>query len=218
MKIIIVGCGRVGAELARRLSLDQHQVSVIDREPEAFERLGSAFRGDRVIGMALDRRVLVEAGAERADAAAAVTGADEVNAVVARALSQQFEVPRVVARMHDPAAAELYRSLGVSTVVPAVWEVGRLAELLVLVDVAAIAAIGSGEVDLIEAVMPPLLDDSEVRELEVSGLIRAAAITRTGHTFVPEPATRLRTGDVVALAVAGGGAERLETLLGRRGR
>jgi trk system potassium uptake protein len=216
MRIVVVGCGRVGAALARRLALDRHDVRVIDGVPGAFDRLGGAFSGQRVVGMALDRDVLAGAGVEHADALAAVTGSDEINAVVGRAASQRFGVPRVVARMHDPSAAEVYRRLGVHAVTPVVWEVGRLAELLVLVDLITVTALGSGEVEVIEAVVPSLLDGAEVRELEVPGQIRAAALTRVGRTLVPDSQTRLRTGDVIALVVAGGGVERLEALLGRR--
>lgn len=92
----------------------------------------------------------------------------------------------------------------------------RLAELLVLVHVASVTALGAGQVDLVEAVVPSMLDGRPVGELEVPGEIRAAAITRTGRTFVPDAGTHLRAGDMVSLAVAGGGAERLERLLGRR--
>lgn len=216
MKVVIVGCGRVGSGLATRLSLDGHEVTVVDIEPLAFERLPAVFAGRRVVGMGLDREVLVAAGVERADALAAVTGVDEVNAVVGRVAARRFRVPRVVARLYDPGAAEVYRRLGVLTVSPVAWAVGRLAELLVLVDVGTVTALGAGQVDLIEAVVPSILDDRPVSELEMAGETRAAVITRGGRTFVPDAGTRLHTGDVVALAVAGGGAERLEALLGRR--
>lgn len=216
MNVVIVGCGRVGSGLARRLALDGHDVTVVDVEPLAFGRLPSGFIGRRVVGMGLDREVLVAAGVERADALAAVTGFDEVNAVVGRVAARRFRVPRVVARMYDPGAAEVYRRLGVLTVSPVAWGVGRLAELLVLVDVGTVTALGAGQVDLIEAAIPAILHDRPVSELEMAGEIRAAAVTRAGRTFVPDGATRLRTGDILALAVTGGGAERLETLLGRR--
>lgn len=202
--------------MATRLDLNGHDVRVIDRDPGSLARLGPTFSGSTVIGMGLDRDVLVEAGIERVDALAAVTGSDEVNAVVGRVAARRFGVPRVAARMYDPRAAEVYRRLGVPTISPVAWGVGRLAELLVLVDVGSITTLGAGQVDLIEVVVPALLGDRPIGELEMAGEIRAAAVTRAGRTFVPDSATRLHGDDIVVLAVSGGGAERLESLLGRR--
>lgn len=216
MNVVILGCGRVGSALAGRLQLDGHAVNIIDSRPEAFARLGPNFTGNRVVGMGLDRSVLLAAGIESADSLAAVTGADSVNAVVARTASRRFGVPRVVARLYDPQAAEVYRRLGIHTISPVGWAVGRLAEALVLVDFTTITSLGAGQVDLIESSVPALLNDRPTTEVESPGEIRVAAITRGGRTFVPDPGTRLVTGDVVAVAVAGGGAERLEALFGRR--
>lgn len=199
-----------------RLAIDGHEVAVVDTDSDAFQRLGSSFGGRAIEGMALDREVLVSAGVERADSLAAVTGSDAINAVVARVAVRRFGVPRAVARLYDPGAAEIYRRLGVHTVSPVAWSIGRMAELLVLRDIGSVVALGAGQVDLVEAAVPALLENRPVSEMELAGEIRAAAVTRGGRTFVPDPATRLRAGDVVALAVTSGAAERLETLLGRR--
>jgi trk system potassium uptake protein TrkA len=215
MRHVIAGCGRVGAALASRLALDGHDVAVIDRDPRALGRLGPTFTGRSIEAMALDKDALLEAGIEHADALAAVTGSDEVNAVLSRAAKRLFRVPRVVARMYEPRTAEVYRRLGVQTISPVAWAVSRLTELMVLVDVAAVTTLGAGQVDLVEAVAPPLLDNRPIGELEIPGEVRAASVTRAGRTFVPDAATRLHRGDIVSLAVAGGSAERLERLLGR---
>lgn len=216
MNVVIVGCGRVGSALAGRLHLDGHSVAIIDSRPETFARLGPNFAGTKVVGMGLDRSALLAAGIESADSLAAVTGSDPVNAVVARVAARRFGVPRVVARLYDPRAAEVYRRLGIHTISPVAWAVGRLAEALVLVDFATITSLGAGQVDLIESTVPALLDGRPAMEIESPGEIRVAAINRGGRTFVPDPGTPLATGDGVVLAVAGGGAERLEALLGRR--
>lgn len=216
MKVIVIGCGRVGSGLARRLAMDGHAVAVVDQDEAAFRRLGTRFSGRRILGLGFDWDVLAEAGIERADALAAVTGADEVNAVVARVAARRFRVPRVVARMYDPRTAEVYRRLGVHTISPVAWGIGRLAELMILTEVGSVTSLGAGQVDVIEAVVPPGLDGRSLGEMEVPGEIRAAAVTRAGRTFVPDAVTRVYTDDIVSLAVTGGGAERLETLLGRR--
>src|SRR5512137_1649154 len=111
MRIIIIGCGRVGAGLAQTLSDRRHEVTIVDIDPAAFERLSPGFKGKTVIGVGFDREVLLQAGVERADGFAAVTSSDEANIVAARLARQVFRVPRVVARVYDPRQAEVYRRL-----------------------------------------------------------------------------------------------------------
>ena len=108
MKILIIGCGRQGAELAKNLCLDASEVTVVDNDPSAFGRLGPSFRGRIIQGDGLDRDVLVQAGIEMTDGVAAVTASDEINIVAARLARQVFRVPRVVARVHDPLKAGIY--------------------------------------------------------------------------------------------------------------
>jgi trk system potassium uptake protein TrkA len=214
MKIMVIGCGRVGAGLARQLSLDGHDVVVVDSDPAAFARLAPGFPGRTVAGTALDRPVLVAAGVEDADALAAVTGSDEVNAVIARLAVNRFRVPRVVARMYDPRQADLYGRLGILTISPVAFGIGRLSELLALKDVATVATLGGGQVDLNQVSIPPALDGRPCSELEVAGEIDVAAVTRGARTFIPDTATRLHKGDVVYVVATAGAGERLQALLG----
>ncbi len=129
MKLIIIGCGRVGAGLAQALSQRGHAVTVVDKDSLTFERLGSTFKGQTVNGGGFDREVLLQTGIERADGLAAVTGSDEVNIVTARLARQMFRVPRVVARLYDPRKAEVYQRLGLQTINPVTWGINRIAEL-----------------------------------------------------------------------------------------
>ena len=115
---IIVGCGRVGAGMARRLTQEGYTVTVIDRTTRAFTRLEGTRRSD-VIGMGYDRGTLLEAGVERAEVLAAVTNGDNTNIVVARTAREHFHVPKVVARIYDPRRAAIYERLGISTVASA---------------------------------------------------------------------------------------------------
>lgn len=217
MRVLVIGCGRVGAGLARTLALRGHDdVVVIDRDPEAFETLGPAFPGRTVVGDGLDRRVLVRAGIERTDGLAAVAGSDEVNAVLGRLATRVFGVPRVVARMYDPRQAEIYRRLGVRTISPVRWGIARMTELLSLSELEPVASLGAGEVEIVDAMVPALLDGRPLSELVVAGETQVAAITRRGRTFVPaSSATVLEAGDTVHVAVLQASAGRLEALLGR---
>ena len=212
MRLIVVGSGRVGSALASAMTLHGHTVCVIDRDPAALAHLGPGFSGEVIAAMALDKSALLAAGIERADALAAVTGSDEVNAVVSRVAIKRFRVPRVVARVYDPAKADIYRRLGVQTISPVAWGVSRLFELLSLVDVAHLLDLGSGQVGLVEAAVPATLDGRRIGDLEVPGEVRAVTITRSGHTFVPDSATHLHAEDIVALAVTSGSQWRLEAV------
>src|SRR2546422_11326118 len=129
MQSIIIGCGRVGAGLAQSLSQRGQGVMVVDHEATAFEQLGPGFKGQTLLGAGLDRGVLLQAGIERADGLAVVTGSDDTNVVLARLARQVFRVPRVVARLHDPRHAEVYRQLGIQTLTPLPWGIQRLSEL-----------------------------------------------------------------------------------------
>jgi trk system potassium uptake protein TrkA len=214
MKIIIIGCGRMGAGLARTLSLRGHAVTVVDNDPAAFERLGPAFKGQTVVGIGFDRDVLLQAGIERADGLAAVTASDEANVVAARIASQVFRVPRVVARVYDPHKAEIYQRLGLQTIAPVTWGIHQIADLLCYSPLDTVLSLGSGEVDLVKTEIPPLLAGRTVNELTVPGEIRVVAISRGGTTFLPTLGTVFQNGDLVHLVVLAASADRLRALLG----
>ena len=214
MKIVVFGCGRVGSGLAMALSFRRHAVTVVDIDPAAFERLGGTFPGRTVRGSAVDRETLVAAGVERADGVAAVTATDEANEICARMAMQAFRVPRVVARLYDPLKADVYRHLGVMTVTPVTWAVHRMADLLCYSHLDTVISLGSGEVDIVETEIPPLLVGRTVPELRVPGEIRVVAITREGRTFLPTDGTLFCKGDRLHIALLGASSDRLRTLLG----
>jgi len=216
MKIMIIGCGRVGAGLAQSLGLRGHGVTVVDRDPTAFERLGPSFRGETITGVGLDREVLFRGGIERCDGLAAVTASDEVNIVVGRVARQVFHVPRVVARLYDPRKAEVYRRLGLLTISPVSWGINRIVELISYSRLDAVVSLGSGEVDLVDAEIPHLLVGRTVSELTVAGEIQVVAISRQGKTFLPTVATEFHEGDLVHLALLAASADRLKVLMGWR--
>ncbi len=132
MRIVILGCGRLGAHLARRLDHEGHEVAVIDRNGEAFARLGSDFRGSMVLGTGIDQDILRRAGIERADAFIAVTNGDNTNAMASEIAKLVFHVPRVVARMYDPVREDTYHTLGLmETVCPTIIGSDKIHELVV---------------------------------------------------------------------------------------
>lgn len=214
MKIIVIGCGRLGSGLAQAMARRGHSVTVVDEDPASFERLGPGFKGRTVAGSPIDREALLAAGIERADGLAAVTASDEANVVAARVALQVFRVPRVVARLYDPLKAEVYRRLGLQTVTPMIWGIHRIADLLCHSGLDTIVSLGSGEVDIVDAEVPPLLVGRAVSEVTVPGEIGVVAISRGGKTFLPSLGAVFHKGDLVHLAALGASADRLKELLG----
>ncbi|MCL6431733.1 MAG: TrkA family potassium uptake protein [Anaerolineae bacterium] len=130
MRVVVLGCGRVGSHLAKLLIGQGHEVAVIDRDSAAFKRLGADFPGRVVLGTGIDEDVLRRAGIEKAEAFVAVTNGDNTNVMAAQVAKEVFSVPRVICRIYDPLRAELYRSLGLDTMCPTVLGAERIAELL----------------------------------------------------------------------------------------
>jgi trk system potassium uptake protein len=116
MRVLIVGCGRVGSSLARELDAAGHQVTIIDERVAAFSRLGEDFKGEAMVGTGIDESVLRRAGIESADCFASVTNGDNRNIMAAQIAKVVFKVPRVITRIYDPIREEVYREMGLETV------------------------------------------------------------------------------------------------------
>jgi trk system potassium uptake protein TrkA len=126
LKLLIVGCGRVGSQLAAEMDKAGHEVVIIDRDPNQFSRAASRgvltndFRGNQVVGNGTDADVLRRAGIEDADGFVAVTEGDNRNIMASQVAQHVFKVPRVVARIYDPERAEAYEKLGLHTICPTI--------------------------------------------------------------------------------------------------
>ena len=123
---MIVGCGRVGSQIAAEMDRTGHDVTIIDRDPGQFSRaalrgvLASDFTGDQVVGNGTDAEVLRRAGIEHADGFVAVTEGDNRNIMAAQIAKHVFKVPHVVARIYDPERADAYEKLGLHTFCPTI--------------------------------------------------------------------------------------------------
>lgn len=118
MKVVIMGCGRVGARLATELDAEGHQVTVMDTNPDSFRKLPTEFGGVTILGTGIDQEALKRAGIEQADAFVSVTQGDNRNVMAAQIARYIFNVPRVVCRIYDPIREEMYKGLGLSTTSP----------------------------------------------------------------------------------------------------
>lgn len=118
MNVVIMGCGRVGAQLAALLEEAGHKVSILDTDTYSFRRLPPSFEGTALVGDGTDEESLKKAGIEEADAFVAVTQGDNRNVMAAQIAKDVFSVPKVVCRIYDPLREELYHTLGLETISP----------------------------------------------------------------------------------------------------
>lgn len=115
MNVVILGCGRVGSTLAAAMSREGHTVSIIDRNNDAFRRIGQTFKVNKVFGNGTDETVLKRAGIEKADAFVAVTNGDNTNIMCVQIAKERFGVQKALARIYDPIRACAYQEMGVET-------------------------------------------------------------------------------------------------------
>jgi trk system potassium uptake protein TrkA len=214
MRVIIMGCGRVGVQLALLLVEEGHQVVVIDYDANALTRLGANFKGQKIVGVGFDKDILLKAGIESADAFAAASSSDNANIIAARIAHNIFHVPRVVARLFDPQRAEVYRRLGMLTISSTTWGAERIRELITSAEIDPIHSFGSGEVSLVNIEAPLQLVGRMVKDLTVSTEISVVAITRQGAAFIPTLGSQFKEGDIIHIAILASALERLKILLG----
>lgn len=215
MKIIIVGCGRVGAGLAKNLSLQGLDVTIIDKNKSAFEALGPTFRGKTVEGIGFDQKVLSKAGIEKADALAAVTASDEANIVAARMAKSFYRVPFVAARVYEPQKAKIYRRLGIQTISPVTLGIERLTSLLVFPNLNVDRAIGAGQVSLVDVEVNSALATKRNKDIEIPGEIELVALTRNGKTSLPNDVLSFQIGDILHLSVTSSARNKVNQLVRR---
>ncbi|WP_100483755.1 potassium channel family protein [Mycobacteroides abscessus] len=208
MRVVVMGCGRVGAALAGGLARIGHEVAIIDKEAAAFNRLGPEFTGERIVGMGFDRDVLLRAGIERAQAFAAVSSGDNSNIISARAARETFGVERVVARIYDAKRAAVYERLGIPTVATVPWTTDRLLHALTRESDTTKWRDPSGSVVVTELALHENWIGKRVTALEAATGARAAFIIRFGTGVLPDAKTVIQDSDEVYVsAVSGRAAE-----------
>lgn len=215
MHVVIAGCGRVGAQLARELDAGEHEVAIIDKDRRAFRRLGDDFGGRALHGIVFDRGTLEEAGIRRARAFVAVTSGDNSNVVSARTAREHYGVERVVARIYDPARAVIYERLGITTIASAQWTVEEIGRVLLPTDLAIAGGLGPGpgDVVLVTLRVPAGAHAVPTSSLSLAGVSVVAAVTREGRTAVPVSGGLVEAGDQVHLAVGRDDLEHVRELV-----
>jgi trk system potassium uptake protein TrkA len=200
MRVIVIGCGRLGAELSNNLFKRGHDVSVIDNVAASFNNLPADFQGRLNEGDALSQDVLHRAGIEKADAVAAVTNSDALNAVVAYVAKEVYKVKNVLARNYDPHTREIFEYFGLQTVSSTSWGAQRMEELIFHSDVRTVFSAGNGEVELYEMVINDFWNGKTFNDLIDCEDCLPVSLTRGGRAIIPTRETVIHAGDVALIS------------------
>lgn len=199
MNIVVVGCGRVGSQLATMLSVEGHNVVVIDRDESAFRRLGGTFNGVTLRGLGFDEEVLEEAGIREADAFAAVTNLDNTNLMAAEVARKIFGVKHVVARLYNPIRERTYQQLDLDYVCGTTLVAESLTDKI---------RSGHGhhmdtidDIEVVEFKASAAVEGKRVSEIEIPRKFRIFTVTRVRASYVPDPDMVLHEGDIVFASV-----------------
>ncbi len=214
MRAVIAGCGRVGSQVAQALSLEGHNVVVIDRDPRAFERLGVSFNGETMAGIAFDEKLLRQAGIEEADAFAALTNYDNTNLMAAEVARRIFGVERVVSRLYNPDKEKTFQALDINYLCGTTILAERFMQRMVPDRLSIIAWTAHNRVLVTEFSCPARLAGRTVGWLEREELLRVGLIGRGGAMRPADREEALEEGDRVVAAVLAERVNRVRKMTG----
>lgn len=201
MHVIVVGCGRVGSELAVNLEEAGHSVAIIDKNRNAFRRLPERWSGRAVLGFGFDRDHLEQAGVQEAGALAAVTSGDNSNILTARIARETYQIENVVARIYDPRRAVIYQRLGINTVATVTWTTEQVLRRLFPETMHTDWVDPSGRLSLVERTVPDGWAGHKLAGFGEAGRFRIAAVTRAGEARMAGPDLVGQEGDILHIMV-----------------
>ena len=218
MYVVIVGCGRVGAQVATLLSEEGHNVVVVDRKPDAFKRLGSSFNGMTVIGNGFELDVLKSAGIEKADAFCSLTNGDNTNIMASQVAKKIFKVPRVIARVYDSARAHIYKTLGLEilsgTVLFAAMIRDKLMDKRLSSFLIETGDLGVIELDVEEGVAGRVVSDVTIPNEFIITTVVKKCDQHGSDILIPLSDTHLEKGDKIYGIVRVGSIEKIKKMFG----
>ncbi|MBU4376097.1 MAG: TrkA family potassium uptake protein [Candidatus Omnitrophica bacterium] len=213
MYVIILGCGRVGSELAKLLSSEGHNVVVIDRNPTSFERLGRTFNGITLVGNGFDIDSLKAAGITQAQAFCAVTNGDNTNLVAAQVAKKIFNVPKVIVRVYDPNRANIYKALGLDVISGTILFAAMIRDKVVESKFSSYL-IESGELGVLEIEVNKDLQGKAVGEINVPGELIVTIVKRVEGIIIPELNTNVKIGDTLLAVIKIASLDRIRKRFG----
>jgi trk system potassium uptake protein len=213
MKVVLMGCGRVGASLTIELSKAGHDVAIIDKRPSAFNRLPPGVEPRKVVGIGFERGTLEEAGIKEAEAFIAVSSGDNSNIVSARVAREHYHVPIVIARIYDPRRAEIYERLNIPTVASVRWTTKQIMLMMFHPREELKESLSGGDLFRMRVGVPNHLVGKPVSSLHVDGKALVAGVDRAGSGFIPVRSSTFQQGDQVHLIVHRDALDLLDQLL-----
>ncbi len=196
MYVIIVGCGRVGSELAKLLSNEGHDVVVIDKSQSSLDRLGDTFNGVTLVGNGFDLTLLRQAGIEKADAFCAVTNGDNTNLISAQVARKIFKVPKVIARVYDPQRAHIYTALGLNILSGTILFAAMIRDKIIESRFSSYL-IESKDLGIIEIEVKDDIKEKVIKDINIPYEFMIVAIRRKYEVLIPEPTTILKEKDIL---------------------
>ena len=196
MYVIIVGCGRVGSELAKLLSNEGHNVVVIDKAQSAFDRLGGTFNGLTMVGNGFDLALLKQVGIEKSDAFCAVTNGDNTNLISAQVARKIFKVPKVIARVYDPARAHIYAALGLDIISGTTLFASMIRDKIIESRFSSYL-IETKDFGVIEIEVKDELVGKTIQDINMPGELLVGAVRRLSGVFIPDAGTPLKAKDIL---------------------
>jgi len=196
MNIMIVGCGRVGSQLALLLSREGHNVTIIDKNIESFKRLGLTFNGVTAVGNAFDEKLLKELKVDRQDAFVSVTSGDNTNLMASQIAKKLFNVPRVIARVYDPQRADIYKKFGLDIISGTVLVAAMIRDKIIENRFTGYL-VETGELGVIEIIADSDLKDKRVSDINMPDEFLVVVIERKKKVIIPEPYTKIEIEDKI---------------------
>ena len=199
MQIIVVGCGKVGSQFAKMMSLEGHDIVVVDSNPENFKMLGPNFKGITVLGVPIDEDVLKEAGIESAEGLAAVTPDDNINMMACQVAKEVFNVPRIFCRIQDPVREQVFYQFGVHTICPTDMAVQEFRALMLGEASSTACFINNTGIDFDYSRVKKEDVGKYVSDLKVEKNTIIVGIIKEGHLQINNPKLKLGFEDEIVI-------------------
>lgn len=212
MHFVVIGCGRVGSELAMQLSEEGHSVVIVDKNRDAFRRL-TRFHGKTLLGSGFDRDILFQADANQADALAAVTSGDNTNILCARIARDNYHIKNVVARIYDPQRADIYMKLGIPTVATSLWTTQQVKRWMMPSDESIEWTDGASTMHLVERIVPDEMAGRPLTNFNIGDNVRVVGLIRGGQGRVNIEGLFAQEDDMLEFIVTHQGLDELKALL-----
>ncbi|RCX13778.1 trk system potassium uptake protein TrkA [Anaerobacterium chartisolvens] len=200
MQIIVIGCGKVGSGLARILSDEGHDVVIVDNDSNNFKSLGGGFNGVTVTGVPIDQDVLKQAGIETAYALAAVTPDDNINVMACQVAKEIFKVPRVIARIYNPAREHVFHEFGLETICPTNMTADVIRSIVLGEENSCHHIIGSNVFSFKYKKIPKGYQGKRVTSIKLKAGTAIFGIVQKGRFIFANPGIKLADDDILVIS------------------